>query len=806
VSTLQELRFALRLFRRAPLPAVLVISSVGLTVGATAVVFTAIKQVLIRPLPYARPGELVQIRSDYPRLEQQSAGDWVFWNDTQELARRTRTLQSIGVYRNAIFDLAGGPGAVPEALYGLLATASLFPTLGVSPMLGRDFSPAEQLTARNTEMILSYGLWVRRFNSDPGVVGRSVVVNGHACLILGVMPPEFNFPLRRAAAHTPSPYVEFWAPLSSHPAGQEGLGAVARLRPGVSLDQARQDLAGISDALGRQFPALNRDRVLHLNLVRDRTVGLARNGLLLLLGAAVLFMLIGCANVANLLLARSLTRQREIDIRFALGATPLQVARQLLTESCLLASFGGVAGYLVAAASWKVLPSLAPVAIPRLAGARADSTIFGFALALALLNGILFGSAPALRLFRGRVSPLGALGVRVAGAQNRDRARSALAIAEIALSVVLVVIGAQLFANFVRLIATDPGFEAGRVLASVVLPAPERYPRPEQRALFYRRILDAVRAIPGVESAGTVDALPFSGENHGGSVRSNTGTALLAEIDVAGGEYLETMGVHLLEGRWFRDGDMDESADAAIVNQWLAVRLFPSGDAVGRRICVFCTPENPNNWKRVVGVVSSMHHSALDQTVNGNVYLAAGAMRTSVFIVVRAGRPAGELEKAIRRTIAAIDPGQPVFLSASMTSLIADSVADRRFIALLLSITAFLALVLSAAGVYGVISYGVSSRTQEFGVRVAVGATPSHILALVSRQGAAAIAAGLATGTGGALAAMRGLGAFVPGLRSPNSAAIWIAAAVVALSAAVACWVPAWRAAKTDPLVALRHE
>src|ERR1700730_12633180 len=595
---------------------------IALSVGATAVVFTAIKAVLIDPLPYARLSELVQIRSEFPKMREQSHGDWVFWNDTQELIRRTRTLESVGVYRNAVFDLAGGPDTTPEALYGLKVTASLFPTLGVSPMLGRNIVPEEDQPGHPDEMILSYGLWKRRFNSDPSVVGRTVTVNGHACLVIGVMPPAFNFPLRREAAHTPSPYVEFWAPLSANPGSrEEGMGAVARLRRGVSLAEARQDIASIREGLADDFPETNRDRILRLNFARDRTVGIATNSLLLLMAEALLFMLIGCANVANLLLARGLARQREVNVRLAVGAGQMRIIRQLLTERCVLAVLGGLVGYILTAAAWKILPAVAPVSIPRLAGARPDLTIFGFALALAIVNGILFGMAPAFRLTRGQVISLSGFGARGAASGRHDRSRSSLVIAEVAVSVVLVVIGGQLLGSFVRLIGTDPGFQADRILASVVLPAPERYRDPEQRGLFYKRILDYVRALPGVESAGTVDALPFSGENNAGVVSGPDGSKLEAEIDVIGGDYLPTMGVRLLDGRWVREEEMVESNDPAIVNDLVAKRLSPGARAVGQRVCVYCTPENPKNWKRVIGVGSSARHSALDEAAKGNVYL-----------------------------------------------------------------------------------------------------------------------------------------------------------------------------------------
>ena len=811
MSILQDVRLAFRLCRRNLVPTGIALLSIALSVGAAGVVFAAIKSVLIDPLPYARPEELVQIRSEFPKMQKQSHGDWVTWSDTQELIRRTRTLESVGVYGNAVFDLAGDTATTPEALYGLRETAGLFTTLGVSPMLGRNILPGEDQAGRSDEMILSYGLWVRRFHSDTGVVGRSVKVNGHDCLIIGVMPPNFNFPLRREAAHTPSPYVEFWAAPFPIPANKDaGLGAVARLRPGVPMEQARQDLTSISNVLAHDFPATNRDRILTMNFLRTRAIGAAANGLLLLMAGSLLFMLIGCANVANLLLAQGFTRQREIAVRLAIGAGHGRIIRQLLTESCVLAVLGGLGGYLLTAVAWKILPALAPRSIPRLAAAQAGTSIFGFALALAIINGILFGIAPALRLARRKDAiTLGGFGSRGAASGKRDQVRSSMVAAEVALSVMLVVIGGQLLGSFMRLVATDPGFQADRILASVVLPAPERYKGPEQRGLFYRRILDAVRALPGVESAGTVDALPFSGENHGGLVSSSESSAaqqLTAEIDVTGGEYLQTMGIHLIEGRWFREEEMSASNDAAIVSQLVASRLWPGASAVGQRICVYCTPEDPHNWKRVIGVVSNASHAALDEREKGNVYLAAGAMQKSVFLVVRTTRPTQEMERAIRRAIAAIDPNQPVLLSASMRDLIADSLGDRRFIMTLLDITGCLALLMSAAGVYGVISYMTSRRTQEIGIRMAVGATPGDVCLLIFRQSFLTVVIGLAVGLGAALVSIRFLRSVLVGLESGHAADTWIAASVVIVTAGIACWIPARRATRTDPISALRQE
>jgi predicted permease len=806
MSVLRDIKLALRLFWRAPALTGIALVSIALSVGATAVVFAAVKSVFINPLPYARPGELVQIRTEFARFGA-SHTDWALWHDAQEIMRRTRTLASTGVYRNEILNLSADASTPPEALYGLRASASLFPTLGVTPMLGRNISPDEDQPGHANEMILSYGLWARRFHSDPAIIGRTITIDGHDCLVIGVMPQDFNFPLRRGAVHTPSPYVDFWAPLrSGKPVSEtEAVGVVARLRPGVSFSEAQQDLASISSDLNREFPATNRDHSLLMGLLRDRTVGSAEKALLFLMAAAVMFLLIGCANVANLLLARGLSRQREIAIRIAIGAGQGRIVRQLLTESCLLAGIGGIGGYILTIVAWKLLPAVAPVSIPRLAAARADWQVFGFALTIALLNGILFGMMPALRSGRMRATSAQDLRADAGIAGGRDRIRGALVTIEVALAVSLVVIGGQLLASFVGLLRTDPGFDAKHVLASVIIPAGDRYNTPEQQGLLFSRILDAVRVLPGVESAGTIDALPFSGENHGGLV-SGGELQTAAEVDVVSAGYLQTMGVRLTQGRWFGDEDMKESGDGVIVNKIAAGNLWPQTSAVGKRICVDCSPEKPNNWKRVVGVVSSIRHAAMDEPQGASVYLAANALDNAAFLVVRSDRPAAEMERAIRESIALVDPNQPVFLSASMQTLIADSLADRRFIMGLLVVTGCLALAMAAAGVYGVATYVTSRRTQEIGIRMALGATRSDVEALIFRQGFLSAAIGLAIGLGSTVVLMRLAGGVLPGLTYGNFGHVGIEVGFVSLTAAIACWLPARRAAKIDPMAALRQE
>lgn len=815
MSVLQDIRLALRLYWRNPTFTLIALLSISLSVAATAVVFTAIQAVLIKPLPYAHPEGLIQVRADFGSLDpSQSGADWVPWQDAREIARRTNTLGSAGFYRNALLDLAGDGSTPPESIYGLAMSANVLPILGVTPILGRNFLQDEDRPNVERVLILSYGLWKRRFNLDRNVVGSTIRIDGEDSLVIGVMSPDFNFPLRRQAAHTPVPYVEFWTPLraSDSDLASRTVGLVARLNSATTLAQAQHDLTSINNSLVHDFPATNRDHTLRMGFLRDRTVGSAKTALWFLMVSALMFLLIGCANVANLLLARGVVRQREIAIRIAIGAGPARIVRQLLTETCVLAILGGLGGYALTVVAWKILPAIVPINIPRLAAARADLTILGFSFVVAFINGMLFGIVPALRAGWTRVIASEQFGTRGAVSGRGDGVRSSLIIAEVAIAVTLVIAGGQLLQNFLDLIRTDPGFHADRILASVVIPERMRYNSPELRGVVYKRFLDAVRAIPGVESAGTVDALPFSGENSGGLVAGSESAVndpnhkTFAEIDVVSPEYLQTLGVRLSKGRWFREEDMRATNNLAIVNDVAEARLWPGESAIGKRICLYCTPENPDNWKQVVGVVSSVRHATMDGPQLPSVYVAAASFQRAQFLVVRTSRPAGEMESAIRRAIAAVDPDQPVFLSISMQMLISDSLADRRFITTLLALFGCLALAMSGAGVYGVTSYLTSRRTQEIGLRMALGATPANVQFLIFRQGFTTTAIGLAIGIVISLGLMRILRGVLIGFQFENAARMCAAIGLVAVFAALACWIPARRAAQLDPMSALRRD
>jgi predicted permease len=783
---IKDLRHALRLLRRTPALTMVAILSLAVTIGITGVVFTALKSVLIDPLPYTQPGDLIVLRSGG------EVANWVNWSDMQDVQRRNRTLRSLGTYHYALFNLKADSSNPPQALYGLYVSASLFPTLGVAPMIGRNIELGEDTPGRDREVILSYGLWARRFNSDRNVVGRTLVANGYSYSIIGVMPPGFDFPLRLATtARTPSRYMEFWAPSAVDPAKAirdgTGYGAIARLKPGVTLSEADQDLASIGKSLAREYPLSNKDREIRAVSLERQTFGGARPALFLLMTAAALFMLIGCSNVANLLLSRSLTRQREIAVRIALGASRGRIVRQLITESCVLAIAGGLCGYVLTVAAWRLLPAIVPSTIPRLDSAHPDWTIFFFTLAVSVVNGLVCGIAPALR---------------TAG----KRLRSAFVIAEMAIAVVLVIVGGVLTASFVRLLRNDLGFQPGRVLASIIVPQGDAYKDPQQWAALYHRVLDEVRTLPGVESAGTVDALPFSGENNAADVRTDYSDKQTAEFDRVSSDYLQTIGVRLLHGRWFQREDESNTSDAAIIDDVAAQRYWPGQDAIGKRLCINCLDGQPPAWKQVVGVVNNIRHFSVEGPLIPDVYVAARALESAQFLVLRTrGRPM-DAAAAVRRIVGNADPNVPVYLSADMSSLVGDSVSDRRFTMALLAITGVFALILAAAGVYAVVSYATSRRTREIGIRMALGATRGKVRNMVLREGMSVAATGVAIGLVAALVVIRVLRGMFVGLGSADTFTVALAVVLVTATALVACLLPARRATRVEPMAALRHE
>ena len=813
---MNDFRHALRLFRRTPALTFVSVLSLALTIGTTAVVFTAFKAVLLNPLPYSRPEELLLLSSGG------AAAHWVSWSDMQDVARRNRSFQSVATYHYSLLNLKGDGSNPPQALYGLRVSANLFRTLGVAPLIGRDILPQEDQPGRNHQIILSYGLWKSRFAADANVLGRTLSGNGIDYTVIGVMPPGFDFPLRLATTvRTPAPYMEFWTPEGQDPAKDDrngtGFAAIARLRPGVTPGQAVQDLGSIARDLEREYPRSNKDRRIDALPLEPYTLGNSRPALLILMAAAALFMLIGCSNVANLLLSLSVARRREIGMRLALGAPRARIVRQLMSESAVLALAGGVCAWMLTEVAWTLLPAIVPQNIPRLITASVDWRVFAFTLAVALANGMLFGIVPALRAtYHVSADALRESGGRGSIGPGRNRMRFGIVSAEIALTLVLVVAGVQLASAFVRTMRRGVGFEPDHVLASIIVPLGPQYTGnngsdPDARSVFWRKVLDGARQLPGVESAGAVDALPFSGQNHGAyagtadrAYASHT-SENVAEFDKVSANYLQTMGVQLLAGRWLTDAD-ENNPVPAIIDQNAAQRFFPGRDPLGQRICIDCTAGEPPNWKQVVGVVSAIHHHSLEAASEPQIYSAEGALRNAQFLVMQVRGRTFDVAAPLRRMVAGIDAGVPIYLSEDMAGLIADSVGEGRFVMAGLAITALLALMLAAAGVYSVVSWAASQRTREIGIRVALGPTRSDIEALIVGEGLKMVATGVGIGIIGALAITRLLHGLLEELNATDPLSIAVASGAVTLIALLATFVPARRATRLDPMAALRQE
>ena len=810
-SLLRDLRHAVRLFRRTPMVTLIAILSLALTIGITAVVFTALKAVVLNPMPYARPEDLVMLSSAG------LSGRWVSWSDIQDVARRNRSFQALGTYHYSLLNLRGDGSTPPQALYGLRVSASLFPALGVSPMIGRNILPEEDQPGRNAEMILSYGLWRQRFGADPNILGRTLTANGIDYRIIGVMPPGFDFPLRLATTvRTPAPYMQFWSPEGVDPSKDDrrntGFGAVARLRPHVTEEQAQQDLASIARALEHEYPLSNKDRHIDVFSLDGYTLGRSRPALMLLMAAAALFMLIGCSNVANLLLARAVGRRREIGVRLALGAAHSRILRQLMTESLLLALAGGACAWTLAMTAWHLLPAMVPQNIPRLISAGVDSRVFAFTLGVALLNGLLFGLFPALRTRGDPADAFRESGGRGSAGPGRNRLRFGIVIAEIAVTVVLVVAGVRITSAFAKMMRGGVGFEPRHLLASIIVPqGPVYTAHPERTAALWQRLIEGARTLPGVESAAAVDALPFSGENYGAYVGTADSAVVshtdenIAECDHVSADYLKTLGVGLVEGRRFTRADESNPA-VAVIDENAARHFFPGRDPIGGRLCINCAAGQPPDWKQVVGVVHPIHHFSIEAPPEPEIYIAGDSLAHAQFLVLRVRGRAMDLAGPVRRMVAAADPSVPVYLSSEMTSLIGDSVADRRFVMAALAITAMLALALAMAGVYGVVSWAASQRTREIGIRVALGATRGGIQRLILGEGLAIAGLGLAIGTAAAILITRLLRGALAGLDSADAGSVLLAAVIVAVAATLATLVPARRATRVDPINALRHE
>ncbi|HKP11016.1 MAG TPA: ABC transporter permease [Blastocatellia bacterium] len=796
----QDLRFGARMLAKRPGFALVAILTLALGIGANTAIFTVIYGVLLRPLPFNDPDRVVWMWGAV-----RDRGNRASVSPLDFLDYRARS-QSFEEFAASIsipisFTLTGS--GEPERLSGAAVTTNYFAALGAKPMLGRSFVSDEEQAGRDRAVILSHSLWQRRFGADPQIVDRTITLDGQSFTVVGVMPPAIRFPFD----------ADLWRPISfdANPEMRQRkahfLRPIGRLRADVTLDRAQAEIDTIARQLEEQYPDTNTKWTMLLVPLQERIVGDIRPTLWILLGAVAFVLLIACSNVANLLLARSAARHREMAIRLALGASRWRIVRQMLTESLLLSLAGGVLGVLLALWGVGVLVSFSDASIPRAAEIGVNAPVLAFTLIISLITGTLFGLVPALGASRPDLHDALKEGTRSVGSA-RNRLRSFLVVVECTLAVVLLIGAGLLIKSFVRLQQVSPGFEAERVLTMRLDLPPTRYATPQQAASFFQRLQQSVAALPGVEAVGMISELPLSGQPNDGpfAIEGRPPDAPdqrpLADFRRVNHEYFRALGIPLLRGRPFTEQESQQSANVVIVSERLAEQYFPDEEAVGKHLRLDFMSKAPYE---IIGVVGDVRHRALAFDVYPAMYLPTLSLPRTNLVVRAAGDPAS-LAIAVRKEVTAIDPQQPVAAVKTMGQWVSESVAQPRFRTLLLGIFAAVALLLSVIGIYGVMSYVVAQRTREVGIRMALGARPRDVLKLVVGQGMRLALAGVAIGVVAAYALTRLLETLLYEVSATDPATFAAIALLLTGVALLACYMPARRAAKVDPTVALRYE
>jgi predicted permease len=809
----QDVSFGVRLLRRQPGFTFVAVVALALGIGANTAIFSIVDAVLWRPLPYWRADRVMSLAEQRPRESRWfgpvAPADYFDWQ------RENRSFVAMAAY--AIGSPSGalnltGTGE-PERVRPLQASPAFLSVIGVAPALGRDFRAEEETFGRHRVVLLSDALWRRRFGADPSVVGRTVAFDGNAFEVVGVLPSHFWWPTH--------PDVVVPLALDDHDRTLRAahfLQVVARLRDGVSPAQAREDLRLIGARLAQAYPAENAFHAPNLQPLRDAFVGDVRQALLVLLGAVGFVTLIACANVATLLLARAAGRQKELSVRRALGATRSRVARQMLTESLVVAVAGGTAGVLVAAWALAAFRGIVPAqfaGLPGMANVGIDGRLLLAALALSVVTGMVFGVVPAVVVSDARIG-LG-LGEEIRGASGSARAgrfRSALVVVELALSLVLLAGAALLIVSFHRLTNVSPGFQPAQlVITRITLPF-ARYGEHARTIAFFDALYERLRSAPGVQRVAATTSLPFDGADSrlNLTIENRTEQSPLpvrAHPRVVSADYFQTMGIPLIRGRVFTDHDTESSGDVAIINEAAARRYWPHEDPLGRRISLGATSE----WREIVGVVGDIRHEGLDANADPAAFLPqhqrfsslGNGFERAITLVIRAAGDAASLTSLVRTAVAGIDAELSIGMVRPMDDLIDESVAPRRLNFVLVSAFAFVALVLTAAGLYGVMAYVVAQRTREIGVRMALGATRAQVLALMFRQAGTLTAIGIGIGVGGALLLTRSMTSLLFGVSAADPLVYAGVSALLAAVALAAVAVPSSRATRVDPLTALRQ-
>ena len=798
-TLIQDIRYAVRTLRKNPGFALVAVLALTLGIGANTAIFTVLNAVLLKPLPYPDSRRLIFLSERAPQLEGMS----ISYPNFLDWRQQNNVFEHIGVYRREAFTLSMHDQ--PEQIVGAMVSADLFSALKVKAALGQLFSAEEDRPGGEPVVLLSYGLWLRGFGADPGIVGLKLNLSGKPYTVIGVMDADYAFPSR----------AEFWIPVGlrySDPGWQSrgnhpGLYGIARMRSGITIEQARAEMDTIATRLEQQYPDSNSGARVSVNTMLDTFVRDIRPVLLVLVGDVAFVLLIACANVANLLLSRAAVRRKEVAIRGALGASRLRLVRQLLTESVLLAFAGSVLGLALALVGVKAIVAVSPNDIPRSREIGLDWRVLGFTLGIALLTGIVFGIVPALQASRSAMSETLKDGGRGSTGGLRQRLRRVLVVAEVALSLILLIGAGLMIRSFYRV---DPGFDVSNLLSVEVKLPRAKYPDAPSRVAFYRQLVERVASLPGVQASGIATGLPLGNNGNQTSFRvvgqpePAPGHVPLTEVVYVSSDYFKAMSIPLIEGRTFDDHDTKDAPPVMIIDDSFAKRYWPGEDAIGKQV-KFDSDAPPTT---VVGIAGRVRMEGLDND-SGRVQAYFPSTATSwdnMTVVAKTSANPTSLTGAIRQAVISMDPDQPIYNVRTVEQIRDESVAPRRLNMLLFGVFAAAALLLAVVGIYGVMSYSVAQRTHEIGIRMALGANHKDVLKLVLGQGIVLALTGVAIGLVGALIVTRWMQSLLFSV-SPLDPITFAAISFTMIAAALlACFVPARRALKVDPLTALRYE
>ena len=809
---LQDLRIAFRMLRKNVVLTLVILASLGIGIGANSAIFSVVDALLLRPLPYPHPDRLAAVWLHSPGIG--ILRDWPSPGQYIDIQNQNHSFDQMAIAQSRTFTLTGREQ--PERVDVLSTQSTLLAMFGAKPLLGRTLLPEEDSPGRPGVAVLSYGAWQRLFNSDPTIVGKSITLNAKSFTVVGVLERRFMLNAEVMPSEGPMDKVDMFLPLALGPdaaqrRGDENYNIIVRLKPGVSVRQAQADIDVIANGIRIKD---KRDASYGMDVIglQNQVVGDVRRALLVLLGSVSLVLLIACANVANLLLARAAGREKEVAVRTALGASWHRLARQLLTESILLSLLGGAAGLLVARVSLLIVRTMNPGNIPRLDEIGINAAVLAFTFGLSLVTGVLFGLAPAWRAIK--LDPNSSLKAGGRSGQGdgglylrRHRLRGLLVASELALSVVLLIGAGLLIRSFVQLQSVQPGFTADHVLSMQFVVSDPKYKDQKVLADFYREVESRIAHLPGVAAEGTVSALPLTGSVGWGGIHVEgynppPGQELQVDLRGASTNYFQTMQIPLMAGRFFSDQDNLDSSQVAIIDQKFAQRFWPHNDAVGKH--VWFDPKKPIT---IVGVVGTVKQYGLDTDGKIATYfpMQQGPDR-GTFLVARSSSDDPGLANTITSEIHAVDPTAVVYGVRSMQDRLYDSLARQRFSSTMLGAFALFALLLAAVGLYGVMSYLVTQSTHDIGILVALGARRENILALVVRQGMQLTVIGIFAGLIAALTLTRVIASLLFGVSATDLSTFLTVPVVLAVVAFAATVIPAWRASSVDPMVALREE